>query len=130
MTIIRMKCDFTKLVNQFISFDPFQFKNWHIFIFEFKMRFFQKIILSSTLLTLWSFSNVVDSHKILGVIFSPMKSHYIFAHALMKGLAEDGNEVTFISPVKSESSIKNLREIFVDLSTYSDRMFQMKNAAK
>lgn len=42
----------------------------------------------------------------------------------MKGLAEDGNQVTFISPVKSETAIKNLREIFVDLSNYSDRMFQ------
>lgn len=88
------------------------------------MRLLHKIILSSVLITLCSLSNVVNSHKILGVIFSPMKSHYIFAHALMKGLAEDGNQVTFISPVKSETAIKNLREIFVDLSNYSDRMFQ------
>lgn len=51
-----------------------------------------------------------------------MPSHYKFTHALMKGLADDGNEVTFLSPMKAKNPVKNLREIYIDLSEYLNGM--------
>lgn len=56
----------------------------------------------------------VNSFKILGVSISSMKSHHAFFSAIMKGLADDGNNVTFISPFESSTSIQNLREIRFD----------------
>lgn len=55
-------------------------------------------------------------YKILGVSISTMKSQHIFFSSLMKGLANDGNEVTYISPFQSSKPIKNLREILFDNS--------------
>lgn len=59
--------------------------------------------------------NSVKSYKILGVNPLPLESHNDFIYELMKGLADDGNEVTFISTLKSSSPIKNLTEIHVDV---------------
>lgn len=55
-----------------------------------------------------------DSFKILGVSVSSMKSHHSFFSGIMKGLADDGNNVTFFSPIEASEPIKNLREIQFD----------------
>lgn len=57
----------------------------------------------------------VNSYKILGISVSMMKSDFIFLNALMKGLAEDGNEVTFITPFQPyDSPTKNYRHIRIE----------------
>lgn len=58
----------------------------------------------------------VSSYKILGVFHIPAKSHYIVGHALMKGLAEQGHEVTVISAFKSPYPIENYDEIYLEHS--------------
>lgn len=58
----------------------------------------------------------VSSYKILGVFHIPAKSHYIVGHALMKGLAEQGHEVTVISAFKSPNPIENYEEIYLEHS--------------
>lgn len=40
----------------------------------------------------------------------------------MKGLADDGNEVTFLSPMEAKNPIKNLRDIYIDLAEYRTGM--------
>lgn len=53
----------------------------------------------------------VNSYKILGISFSSIKSHFIFFNSLMRGLAEDGNNVTFITPFQPYNPHKSLRHI-------------------
>lgn len=53
----------------------------------------------------------LNCYKILGLSISPTNSHFLFFNALMNGLAEDGNEVTFITPFQSYSSAKSVRHI-------------------
>lgn len=57
----------------------------------------------------------VKCYRVLGVSVSRMKSHEFFFKALMKGLAEDGNNVTFISHFQSTTPTPNLEEIQIDL---------------
>lgn len=59
--------------------------------------------------------NSVKSYKILGVNALPRKSNNDFFRELIKGLADDGSYVTFISTSKSSTPIKNLTEIYVDV---------------
>lgn len=68
----------------------------------------------------------VDCYRILGVSPSTMRSHYIFFEALMKGLAEDGNNVTFISPFQS-SETANFEEIQIDLPIKIDQLLGEPN---
>lgn len=82
------------------------------------MRLVPEFSIFSLSITFCIIANTVNSYNILGVNFSPIQSHYNFSYALMKGLADDGNDVVFISPVKSSNPIKNLREIHIDLSDY------------
>lgn len=44
-----------------------------------------------------------------------MKSHYIFFEALMRGLAEDGNNVTFVGPFPPAKATVNFEQISTDL---------------
>lgn len=60
--------------------------------------------------------SIANSYKILGVFHIPAKSHYIVGHALMKGLAEQGHEVTVISAFKSPKPIENYEEIYLEHS--------------
>lgn len=59
------------------------------------------------------YQNVI-SYKFLAILPIPSKSHYYIGQNLMKGLAEDGHEVTVISPFKEKSPIKNYKEVFLE----------------
>ncbi|KAF7278195.1 hypothetical protein GWI33_008689 [Rhynchophorus ferrugineus] len=54
--------------------------------------------------------------NILGVFPMPGGSHYILAYKLMKGLAEAGHNITFVSPFKAKSLPENgtIHEIVLD----------------
>lgn len=56
-----------------------------------------------------------------------MRSHHIFFEALMKGLAEDGNNVTFISPFQSSKPTANFDEIQIDLPIKIDKLLGEPN---
>lgn len=58
--------------------------------------------------------NDVNALKILGVFPMISRSHYIVGHALMKGLADAGHEVTIICPFRQKNPIKNYKEIFLE----------------
>lgn len=58
----------------------------------------------------------VIGYRILGVFQPPSKSHYIVGHALMKGLADDGHDVTIISAYKQSKPINNYTEIYLEHS--------------
>lgn len=79
-------------------------------------KYFHQSTIKLLLIVLYIIINggIVTSYKILGVSISTMKSQHIFFSSLMKGLAIDGNDVTFISPYKYSKPIKNLREILFD----------------
>ena len=48
-----------------------------------------------------------DGAKILGIFPVPAPSHYILGSSLMRGLAEKGHDVTFISPFPEKNPPKN-----------------------
>lgn len=60
--------------------------------------------------------NRVNSYKILCVFPTPSKSHYYVGHALLKGLAKEGHEVTMISPFREKKPIENYSEVFLEKS--------------
>lgn len=55
-----------------------------------------------------------NGFKILGVLPTTAKSHYITGSGLMKALAAAGHEVTVISHFRESKPIKNYREIVID----------------
>lgn len=61
-------------------------------------------------------SSTVNSYKILGVLQSASKSHYIIGHAIMKALAQDGHQVTVLTPFKEKYSIPNYEEVYLERS--------------
>lgn len=65
---------------------------------------------------LFVFIHIVNGYRILGVISVPSKSHYYVVHALLKGLAKEGHDVTLISPFKLQKPIKNYKEIYLENS--------------
>lgn len=56
------------------------------------------------------------SFRFLAVLPITSKSHYYIGHSLMKGLAEEGHEVTVISPFKVKTPINNYNEVFLEHS--------------
>lgn len=62
------------------------------------------------------FASCVQSYKILGVFPFPSRSHYHVGHSLMKGLAEDGHEVTVVSAFIQNRPIENYKEILLEHS--------------
>lgn len=71
-----------------------------------------KKLLSVTLLFL-VYIRVSESYKILGIFHTPSKSHYIAGGALMKALAEKGNDVTVISPFPQDKPVENFQDVTV-----------------
>lgn len=57
----------------------------------------------------------MDSYKILMVFTSFSKSHLIIASAAMKGLAEEGHEVTVVSSFPQKETIPNYRDVFLPI---------------
>lgn len=59
--------------------------------------------------------NVVvnESYKILGIFHTSSKSHFIVGGALMKALAENGHDVTVISPFPQDKPITNFHDVTV-----------------
>lgn len=68
------------------------------------------------LILVWACISNVSGYKILGVFHPPARSHYIVGHALMKGLAKAGHEVTIITPFKEKHPIENYEEIYLENS--------------
>lgn len=58
----------------------------------------------------------VLAYKILGVALLPSKSHYYIGHSLFKSLAEEGHNLTVITPFLEKTPIKNYKEIFLENS--------------
>lgn len=56
---------------------------------------------------------LVESYKILMVFPSFSKSHLIIASSAMKGLAEEGHEVTVVSSFPQKETIPNYRDVFL-----------------
>ncbi|XP_055316609.1 UDP-glucosyltransferase 2-like [Sitodiplosis mosellana] len=69
----------------------------------------------------------VCSYKFLAVLPTTSRSHYYIGHNLMKALAEDGNEVTVISPFKQNKPINNYKEVFLEHSWELSRKTMAKN---
>lgn len=51
------------------------------------------------------------SLKILGIFAMPSHSHYIAGFTLMKKLADEGHEVTFINSFPQKEPIRNLKDV-------------------
>lgn len=71
----------------------------------------------SFLVILCSLLSVGEFYKILGIFPIGSKSHYYIGHALLEGLAEDGHDVTIISPFEAKNQHKNYKQILLE-STY------------
>lgn len=56
----------------------------------------------------------VRGYNILGIFPMISRSHYIVGHALLKGLADAGHEVTMISPFKEPKPIPNYNEVVLE----------------
>lgn len=65
------------------------------------------IFLSATL-------NLTEGYKVLGVFPTMSKSHYILGSAIMKRLAEEGHEVTVLTPFILNKDVANMTEVLVD----------------
>lgn len=61
------------------------------------------------------------SYRILGVFPLMTRSHSILGHALMKGLAEAGHNVTYVTPRPTGKSIPNYREVSTLSKTMENR---------
>lgn len=83
--------------------------------------------LIKVLFVLIFFHQNVIGYKFLAVLPVTSRSHYYIGHNLMKGLAEDGHEVTVISPFKQSKPIKNYNEVFLE---HSWEMFRKSNTFK
>lgn len=60
--------------------------------------------------------SAVGGYKFLAVLPVTSRSHYYIGHNLMKGLADEGHEVTVVSPFKQKTTIKNYNEVFLENS--------------
>ena len=68
--------------------------------------------------------NSSQASRILFLFPTPSKSHVIIARALSTALAEKGHDVTLMSPFTTKSTLKNHREIFIELG---EGTFQQMN---
>lgn len=58
-----------------------------------------------------SILHAVHCYKFLGVLHFSSKSHFIVGSALLKGLVEQGHEVTVISPFPLKKPMKNYHDV-------------------
>lgn len=82
----------------------------------------------TTILLLIFVINSLQASRILFLFPTPSKSHVIIARALSKALAEKGHDVTLMSSFTSKSSLKNHREIFIEMSEETKQL--MNNLVK
>lgn len=73
-----------------------------------------KLLEVLTLLCL--FCQNVIGYKFLAVLPITSRSHFYIGQNLMKGLADEGHEVTVISPFKVNKPIANYHEVFLENS--------------
>lgn len=74
-----------------------------------------QLSLALLFLTLFAINrNPVFSYNILGIFPIASPSHHFVGSALMKGLAADGHEVTYISPFKEDKPAPNYNEVYLD----------------
>ncbi|XP_055308683.1 UDP-glucosyltransferase 2-like [Sitodiplosis mosellana] len=83
--------------------------------------------LFSVFLILYILNENVDSYKFLAILPIPSRSHYYIGQNLMKGLAEDGHEVTVISPFKEKTPIKNYKEVFLEHNWVETQKYMAKD---
>lgn len=79
-------------------------------------KFYRISFATKVLLLLHYLTASINCYKILGVFPCPSRSHYAVGHALMKGLADDGHEVTMVSPFSQNQPIKNYTEVLLEHS--------------
>lgn len=75
-----------------------------------------KMKLLEVLTLLYLLCQNVIGYKFLAMLPTTSRSHYYIGQNLMKGLAEEGHEVTVISPFKVNKPIANYREVFLEHS--------------
>lgn len=80
-----------------------------------------KMKLVTFMLMLCILFHTLFAYKFLGVLPIASKSHYYIGHNLLKGLAEEGHDVTVISPFKEKTSIPNYKEVFLEHSWIESR---------
>lgn len=84
-----------------------------IYCFNFHSQMKSGVVL--LLILCISYQNA-ECFRFLAILPVTSKSHYYIGHNLMKGLAEDGHDVTVISPFKVDQPIKNYNEVFLEHS--------------
>ncbi|XP_059622866.1 UDP-glucosyltransferase 2-like, partial [Phlebotomus argentipes] len=67
-----------------------------------------------------------NAARILGVFPTPIRSHFIFATGLLKGLAEEGHQVTVFGSFPLEKPIRNYRYIRIDTRVTIDERETME----
>ncbi|KAG8238542.1 UDP-glycosyltransferase [Ladona fulva] len=60
------------------------------------------------------FSGCIDAARILAVIPTPSRSHYIWNRSLILALAKRGHHLTILSPDKEKEPVPNLKLIFLE----------------
>ncbi|XP_055375679.1 UDP-glycosyltransferase UGT5-like [Condylostylus longicornis] len=85
------------------------------------------------LLVIVFFSSLTNSYRILGIFPHPGISHFHFFHPIMRGLAENGHEVTVVSHFPDKSPPAHYRDLpltgqktlvnSVDLKWFENRRF-------
>lgn len=81
----------------------------------------QKMQLPQVLLILCFLYGNASGYRFLGIFPVPSKSHYYIGQNLLKALAEEGHDVTVISPFKDEKPIKNYKVVFSEVSWTESR---------
>lgn len=71
-------------------------------------------LLLMTAVLLINFARDANGLEVLTVFPMSSRSHYIVGHALARGLAEAGHEVTMISPFQQSKPIPNYKEIVLE----------------
>lgn len=68
-----------------------------------------KLLLFVTALLYVSYG--VEGSKILGVFWTPSKSHHILGSALLQALAKKGHNVTMMSPFSDDVDIPTFKQV-------------------
>lgn len=84
-----------------------------------------KLLLFASILCI--FCHTATAYKILGILPTASKSHYYIGHNLLKGLAEEGHDITVITPFKEKDPIPNYKEVFLENSWIRSRQGKQGN---
>ena len=67
-----------------------------------------------------------DAARILAVIPTPSRSHYIWNRALILALAKKGHQVTVLSPDAEKEPVPNLKLMFLEVMYHKCNSIQIR----